>query len=217
MIKKILPFAVLFVLVAGCSQEHKKQDIKSVKSKQKIVIANKNVDVDKEFELFKKYRYFDYDRVAEAKYKVLKTGDKSAYGELELFFVYNKSKRFEMLPYSLIMVEKHKKYEKCSDVFKEILELLVDKELGDYYTGEDESLIGYLKNVEQLSKEQKDYAISYLKLGAKNDDYGCIKYLEILYRNGFGVSKDLKMANSLMTLKNDLEIKLGLHLSNKHS
>ncbi|KAF2512142.1 hypothetical protein EYY60_07790 [Flavobacterium zhairuonense] len=209
MIKKALLFIVSSVLILSCSKE-KKQEIKQNPKQE-------NIHADKEFEAFKKYRYFDYDRVTEAKYKVLKDGDKFAYAELELFFSYNKSKNFELLPYSIIMVQKHKKYGKCTNVFDGILQTFANVEFGEYYNGEDESLIGYLKNVEKLSNEEKDYAISYLKLGARNDDYLSVSYLEVLYRNGFGVSKDFKRAESLAVLKNDIAIKLGLHLSNKHN
>lgn len=195
-------------MILSCSKEKQEQP-KSVKPKQE------NVVVDKEFELFKKYRYFDYDRVTEAKYKVLKTGDKFAYGELELFYSYNESKKFEILPYSIIMVEKHKKYDKCSVVFFNILESFADIDPQNSFNGTDESLVRYLKNIERLSVEQRNFAISYLKLGAKNDDYGSVKFLEIMYRNGFGVPKDLKMADSLKKLKNEIDLKLGLHLSIK--
>lgn len=211
MIKKALLFTILFVLILSCSKEQKKQKIKKVKAKQENVVA------DKEFQAFKKYRYFDYDRVTEAKYKVLKSGDKFAYADLELFFSYNNSKKMELLPYSIIMVQKHKKYDKCADVFQDVLESFTNVEFGEYYNGEDESLIGYLKNVKKLSNEEKDYAISYLKLGARNGDYASVQFLEILYRNGLGVPKDLKKADSLAKLKNDIAIKLGLHLTNKHN
>lgn len=206
-INKLFLTFILMVLCLGCS-DNKKTD-KATSSKE----GKQDVVVDKELNLFKKYRYFDYDRVADAKYKVLKTGDEAAYSELELFYGYNASKRFEILPYSILMVEKYKKFNYCSNVFEEILELSTDKEIGNYHNGKDDSLISYLKNIEQLSTEQKDYAISFLKLGAKNNEYRSVRFLEIMNRNGLGMKKNLIKADDLKNTLASIEKERELHLN----
>lgn len=203
MIKKVLFLAVFLIL--SCVKEKQK-------SVKKIVMEKtQNVVEDKELSTFKKYKYFDYDRVMDAKYKVLKTGDFASYSELELFYNYNESKRLELLPYSLIMVEKHKKYRYCTDVFIGILEIYTDKNFYDYFNGEEESLIQYLKNIEQLNNRQKSYAISYLELGAKNDEFGSVRFLQVMNRYGLGVEKNVKKADSLRSVLIKIDKKQGLH------
>jgi hypothetical protein len=201
MIRKILMGLTILLFLFSCSKEKEKKQKVKVIEKQEKVVGNK------ELEDFKKYKYFDFDRVTENKYNVLKTGDFRAYGELTLFYSYNKSKRLELLPFSIIMVEKHKKYKYCTAVFKNILELSTDIDIADYYNGKDESFVNYLKNLKKLSEEQRNYALSYLKLGVKNNDYGSIKYLEIIYKNGLGVPKDLQLADNLKKAKTDFEKK----------
>jgi hypothetical protein len=203
MIKKILLISVL--LIFSCGKEKKEQQLKVVKEKKQSAL------IDQQLITFKKYRYFDYDRVMEAKYKVLKTGDFFAYSELELFYSYNESKKLELLPYSLIMVERHKKYKYCTDVFEDILEIFTGKNFNDYFNGEDESLIKYLKSMEQLNKVQKAYAISYLELGAKNNQFGSVRYLQVLNKYGLGVEKNLKKADSLTRVLMRIDKEQGLH------
>lgn len=206
-IKKIVLISVFLVL--GCAKEEQKQVKKTAIEKPQSVL------VDKELNTFKKYRYFDYNRIMEAKYKVLKTGDFVAYSELELFYNYNESKRLELLPYSLIMVERHKKYEYCTDVFEGVLEISTSKKRNDYFDGEDDSLIKYLKNIEQLTKAQKAYAISYLELGAKNNEFGSVRFLEVMNRHGLGVEKNLKKADSLISVLMKIDKEQGLHFYKK--
>lgn len=196
--KEYLIFALL-ILIMSCAKS-KKDEGKNIKNND-----IKTIVVDKEFNEFKKSSYFDYDKVMESKYKVVKDGDKFAYADLVLFYSYNKSKQFEILPYSLIMVEKHKKYDYCSYVFKDLLEFYTGQELGNYYNGKEESLIRYLKNIELLNKEQKEYALYFLNLGAKNNAIGSVSDLEIINRNGLGVEINLKKADSLKKVLLNLE------------
>lgn len=188
-IKKI--FLVFSVIILSCTK-HNKSDAKIIEKK-----ANKITVSDKGLDDFKKSNYFSSNRIAESKYKVLRSGDKFAYSDLILFYSYNKSKSFEILPYSLIMVEKHKKYDYCSNVFENLLEFYSGQEFGNYYNGKNESLVRYLKNLEILNEEQKEYALYFLNLGAKNNAIGSVAYLEIIKRNGLGVTKNLKQADSL--------------------
>jgi hypothetical protein len=173
--KKI--FLVFIFLIISCSNKEQSKLLNTENKKINTCV------IDKEFNEFKKSNYFDSDRVMKLKYKVLKNGDKFAYSNLVLFYSYNKTKEFELLPYSLIMVEKHKKYNYCSNVFENLLTFYTGKELGDYYNGEEASLINYLKNLDSLNEQQRDYSIYFLKLGANNNDITSTKYLRIINKN----------------------------------
>lgn len=113
------------------------------------------------------------------------------------------------------MVEKHKKYYYCSNVFENILEFYTGQELGNYYDGKEGSSIRYLKNIELLNKEQKEYALYFLNLGANNNDFNSISYLEIINRNGLGVEINLKKADSLKKILLNLEKERELEISKK--
>lgn len=210
-IKKIFLFFVFLILMTSCGKD---------KQNRKDVEENEIKDtIDKEFNDFKKSNYFDYNKVMELKYKIVEKGDKFAYADLVLFYSYNKSKQFEILPYSLIMVEKHKKYYYCSTVFDNILEFYTLQEFENYYNGKEESLVRYLKNIELMKKGQKEYALYFLNLGAKNDDLNSVSYLQIIYRHGFGLERNLKKADSLKSVLSNLEkerqLKM-LRLQNNH-
>ncbi|CAM4369951.1 hypothetical protein [Flavobacterium terrigena] len=181
MIKYFLILSTLLVL--GCDKTVEKKKI--------------SVPVNKEKEAFLKSAYFDEARIKNDKYEVKSNGDSRSYSELELYYSYNKSKKHELIPYSLIMVEKHKNYDYCDNLFNNLLEFYSEIELSDFYNGEKSSLIKYLKNIELLNKYQRDYAIYFLELGAKNKNIGCISDLEMINRYGLGVNKNLKKADSL--------------------
>lgn len=205
-VKKIILSCILMLLLVACSKG-KTEVEKNIKIKSKeFVTVNEGLDE------FKKSSYFDYDKVMESKYKVLKYGDKIAYSDLVLFYSYNKSKKFEILPYSLLMVEKHKKYDYCTSVFENLLEFYTDKEIGSYYNGKHRSLTGYLKNIELLNKQQRDYALSFLNIGASKNAIMSVSYLEIIKRNGFDGDKNLKKADSLESVLHYLEKKNGLKI-----
>jgi hypothetical protein len=181
MIKYFLILSTL--LLVGCNKTIEKKKI--------------NVPVDKEKQAFLKSAYFDEERIKNDKYEVKYNGDWESYSELELYYSYNKSKRHELIPYSLIMVEKHKNYDYCDNVFSNLLEFYSEIELSNFYNGENSSLIKYLKNIELLNKHQRDYAIYFLELGAKHKNTGCISDLEMMNRYGLGINKNLKKADSL--------------------
>lgn len=157
------------------------------KAKQKTAESNK--------EDFKKSKYFKEDRIKEDKFNVKSNGDEHSFGELELYYLYNNSRNEELLPYALIMVEKYKKYKHCTTVFNNLIEFYTEQEF--QYDGTNKSLIVYLNNFKKLNEDQKKYLLYFLKLGATNNDYGSIKYLELLNRQGIGVEENLKEADSL--------------------
>ena len=104
------------------------------------------------------------------------------------------------------MVEKHKKYNYCSNVFQDLLSFYAGQEFGDYYDGSDSSLVNYLKSIELLNESQKDYAIYFLILGARNNDITSISYLQIINRKGLGVEKSIKKADSLKDIFKRLRV-----------
>lgn len=166
------------------------------KEKEKIV------DVSKEN--FKKSEYFKEDRIKDDKYNVKFKGDELSFGELELYYSYNHSRNEELLPYTLIMVERYKKYKYCTTVFNNLIEFYTEQEF--QYDGTNKSLIVYLNNFKKLNEDQKRYLLYFLKVGATYNDYGSINYMELLNREGIGVDVNLKKADSLknvlITLKN---------------
>jgi hypothetical protein len=198
--KKIIFRSVLILILISCSKDKKevKSSINIKKDKEVVFVEN---GIDK----YKKSNYFDYEKVMESKYKVLMNGDETAYSNLVLFYSYNKSKNFEILPYSMLMVEKHKKYDYCTSIFENLLEFYTDKEVALYYNGHHKSLTGYLKNIKLLNKHQRDYLLYFLNVGAKNNAIMSVSYLEIIKRNGFDGDKNLKKADSLEKVLRFLE------------
>lgn len=81
-VKKVILSCILMLLLVGCSKG-KIEVEKNIK-----IDSAKTVVVDKELNEFKKSSYFDYDKVMESKYKVVKDGDKFAYADLVLFYSY---------------------------------------------------------------------------------------------------------------------------------
>ena len=149
---------------------------------------------------FNKSNYFDENRVNEDKYNVVCNGDELAYADLQLYYSYNSLRQHEIVPYSLIIFEKYKKYDLSVNVFNNLLEFYTNKKLN--YDGTKMSIIIYFKNLNNLNREQKNYLSYFLKTGASNDDSGARMYLELLYREGLGVEKNLKKADSLLSILN---------------
>ncbi|MDX6188026.1 hypothetical protein SGQ83_01575 [Flavobacterium sp. Fl-318] len=174
---------------------------------EKEKVNNNNDIIKKEF---KRSKYFDEDRIKDAKYAVKYKGDKASYAELELYYVYNDLKKEEIIPYTLIMVEKYHKYEYASTAFMNLLEFYTDAKFT--YDGTYISLLPYLKNFKKLNLDQKNYLIYFLKTGVKNENLGCVRYLEILNREGIGISRNIKMADSLKKKVIQLEYKKHLRV-----
>lgn len=154
-----------------------------------------NKILNKGFENFKKSKYFSEDRIKADKYKVKYYGDVSAFGELSVYYSYNKSKKEEFLPYILLMVEKHKNYRYFTIAFDSFLEFFSGRNID--YDGTEKSLIRYLKNLEKINSAQKEYLLYFVRLGAANNNIESINLLELLNREGVGMEKNLFKADSL--------------------
>lgn len=158
-------------------------------------------------EEFKKSRYFSEDLVKDFKHDVMQTGSTDAYGSLRLYYGYNFSKRHELLPYTLMMVEKHKKYDYCSDAFENLFEFYTGKGIYCFYKGTYATYIPYFKRISTLEPQVQKYCLYFLELGCKNNDAGCIEYSEIMHRFGLGYKKNIKKADSLkVAFQNQLKI-----------
>lgn len=177
---KLLIIICCLSLIICCQEKEKDKDIR-------IIDSNK--------ENFKKSKYFKEDRIKDNKYNVKYYGNDRSFGELELYYSYNNSRVEELLPYSLIIVEKYKKYKHCTTVFNNLIEFYTGKDF--QYDGTETSLVLYLKNLEKLNQDQKNYLLYFLKLGGGNNDFGSINYLRLLNREGIGMEKNLKKADSL--------------------
>jgi len=143
----------------------------------------------------KKSNYFKEDRVLDDKYKIKYEGSDIAFGELELHYSSSKFRSEEIIPFCLIMVEKYKKYKYCSTLFNYFIEFYTGKEF--QYNGTEISLIMYLNNFEKLNQNQRKYLLYFIDLGARNNDFGSINYLRLLNKEGIGIVKNGRKADSL--------------------
>ena len=164
--------------------------------------CNKNKTEEKKIEYIKS-NYFDDKRIINDKFNVKFKGNLHSFAELELYYSYNDLKKEELLPYILIIVEKYKKYKHCTTAFNSYIEFYTGSKFE--YDGSKMSLLRYLKNLNKLNKDQKNYLIYFLNLGLVNNDLASVKYLEILYRNGIGLKKNLIKADSLNNKLTQLE------------
>ncbi|QBZ98882.1 hypothetical protein [Flavobacterium sangjuense] len=123
------------------------------------------------------------DEIKGLRNKAINLGDKNSYAQLIAY--YQNSKSYDLLPYSFIMAKKYNN----PDAFLAIYQDLIKLENNGKFN---ESLISNLK------KEEINYILSLLKRGAELNDIDCKVFLARHYRNGFGVPKNEKIADSLM-------------------
>ncbi|WP_143394616.1 hypothetical protein [Flavobacterium branchiophilum] len=141
--------------------------------------------------------YFKESRIKEDKYDVQFYGNETAYNELILYYSYNKLRIDEILPYTLIMVERHKKFNYCTNVVENIIQFYTNKSSNQYIDGTDKGIFEYLKLLKLLDVATKQYCLNYVTLGASNNDPLSLKYLEVLYRNGLILDKNINKADIL--------------------
>jgi hypothetical protein len=182
--KKTKSFLIIcYILVISCQNNDKKMEVVDSRKKE-----------------FKESKYFDEDRIKEDKYQVKYYGDNRAFGELELYYSYNQLRIEEVLPYALLMVEKHQKYKHCTTLVNYFINFYTGVDL--QYDGTEDSSIKYLKNFEKLSSDQRNYILYFIKLGALHNDYGSMDYLRLLNREGIAVEKNIKKSDSLNLILN---------------
>jgi len=120
--------------------------------------------------------------------EIIKNGNSSAYVELATYNEQNKLYG-QTLPYSIIMINKFNYKRGYSKVAEEIISI---NNNGNYQ-------INYLKN---LNIADKNFVLYYLNLGLQQNDIESILLYEKIYRNGWGVEKNLIRADSLSKIYN---------------
>jgi hypothetical protein len=184
---KVNILILLFMLcVSGCQ---KNQKTKSNEKRNGLKMEPGGVPpIAKTKAEFKKSTYFKEDRVKDDKYSVMQNGNEVAYNELLLYYHYNISKRHELLPYTLFMIERHKKYNYWTNAFENLYEFYTDEDIS-YGDGTEASYVQYLKKINILEPRVRNYCLSFIQLGSKNEDTLSLKFLEIMYRYGLGFEK----------------------------
>ncbi len=125
------------------------------------------------------------ENLIELKKKIYTTGDEAAFTDL-ILKTGNTQYPYEILPYAIIMANKYNNGEGCHQVL-----------LGMMYIN-NPNIHGYdLSKIDLFSETDKQFVISYLIKGAKLNNINCILALEEMYRNGWGVSKDIQKADEL--------------------
>jgi hypothetical protein len=161
--------------------------------------------LDKRKVEFKKSKYFSEARIKEAKYNVKFNKDILAFSELQLYYSYNNIGREEIIPYALLMVERHKQYNLSTVLFHIYLEFYTEKNFNNFYNGSEASLVKFLILLKKLEETPKNYLINILRKGAYNNDLNSIRYLKLIYFNGIAVKKDLKKAKEFELIENKLK------------
>ena len=123
------------------------------------------------------------DEILNFRSKALKSGDRYSYSRLIIH--YENINSYELLPCSFVMANKYDN----PDAFLEIYQSLIKLNNKDTFK---ESLIL------NLQKEESDFILSFLKRGAILNDIDCKVFLAKHYRNGYGLIKNEKKADSIM-------------------
>lgn len=131
--------------------------------------------------------YFSYNQFLDLKDKALNKGNSYAYDDLLVYYSANESRYYELLPISMIVNEKYDNLKSNIVIYETIIKIYNNGIYND----------SFLLNLKQ---PHKDLALFYLKKGAAKRIPSCVKTLEKLYRNGIGVEKNEKIADSLGAL-----------------
>ncbi|WP_281309691.1 hypothetical protein [Flavobacterium flavigenum] len=117
--------------------------------------------------------------------EIIRTGNKDAYLQLMLYYRNNQDSIYTLLPYTFIMANKYNN----PDAFLELYQNLIKLNNNGIYK---DSLIVNLR------KQEADYALSFLKRGSELNDVDCKVFLAKHYEKGFGITKNKKIADSLI-------------------
>jgi hypothetical protein len=131
--------------------------------------------------------YFSYNQYLNLKDKALNEGNSNAYDNLLVYYSANESRYYELLPISIIVNEKYDNIKSNIVIYETIIKTYNNGIYND----------SFLLNLKQ---PQKDLALFYLKKGTVKRIPSCVKTLEKLYREGIGVKKNEKIADSLGAL-----------------
>ncbi len=121
--------------------------------------------------------------IQDLKIQAITKGDESAYGTY-LDFTSQDKNYYDVLTISLIMNQKYKSKKSYYQIFRSIVSI---KKEGIYEP----------KQIERLSKVDRNYALYYLKEGAKLNIVNCQVALEKVYRNGYGSKVEFNKSDSV--------------------
>lgn len=138
--------------------------------------SNKNIVMDS--------NYFSFEQFLYLKDKALEEGNSNAYDNLLVYYDANKTRYHELLSISIIMNDKYNNLQSNIVIYETIIKIYND---GNY---NDSLLLN-------LNKTHREFALFYLKKGASKKIPSCVKTLEKIYRQGIGVPKNEKKADSL--------------------
>lgn len=131
-----------------------------------------------------KSEYFSNDELLELKFNAVNKGDEYSFRRLILYYEYNVPKQYELLPIAIIMADKYK----IKSAYFEIYRTIISMHSEGIYLDE---------NFKNLKKNHKEFALSYLIEGARYKIPSCLEILEKLNRDGIGIEKNVKVADSL--------------------
>lgn len=121
--------------------------------------------------------------IQELRLRAITTGNDSSYGTY-LDFVNQENKYYDILSISLIMNHKYKSEKSYYQIYRAIVSM------GNNSRYEP-------KQIENLQEIDRNYALYYLKEGAKKNIISCQAALEKIYRNGYGDKIDVKKSDSI--------------------
>lgn len=128
--------------------------------------------------------------LTELKVNVVKNGSVPSY--VKLVYYYEKSSEyFEILPYTLVMSNQYNYDNGSSTILETILKLNNDGQFD-------------LKEINKLNDGDKRFAVYYLNKDADSGNPTAVETLSDLYKNGWGVNMDLKKADSLSIVHDNM-------------
>ena len=122
----------------------------------------------------------------DAKNRVFINKDYVAYDELSMHYSDQKD-YYNELPFSLMMIKSNNKYDHGYYEFFYTYMMISNSNKFD------------LNHINKFEKPERDYLIFLLNKGAKKESYSSREALNYYYKNGIGVEKNLKKADSLNT------------------
>ncbi len=125
----------------------------------------------------------------EIKDNIIKYKDRDEYDNLYIYHPFEKNNYFEVLPYSLSMI-KNSSDMSCYDFCETYLQIKNSVKF-------EERNVLKIEEFKKLEQPEKDFFIYLLKKGASKNDSRSQEILIQLYKNGVGVNKNSKIADSI--------------------
>ncbi|MEO8236876.1 MAG: hypothetical protein ABI793_06535 [Flavobacterium sp.] len=124
------------------------------------------------------------EELIDLKQNIFYHGDKYSFSRLIAYYS-DRDNYYELLPYSFIMADKYKNGDGYFQVYYDLIKI---NNNGRYATN----------LIVNLNQDNIEFVLSNLEKGAKLNDTDCKVFLAKHYKNGFGIIKNEKIADSLM-------------------